>query len=81
MGDLEKVINKYLKEYLFSMRGKISNRLFELSERYVKAGLSHSVPPVFRVGRIREGFESRYIEYPTPLFISTYRALARSMNE
>ncbi|RNA13490.1 hypothetical protein BpHYR1_036174 [Brachionus plicatilis] len=25
---------------------KVSNRLFELSERYVKAGLSHSVPLV-----------------------------------
>ncbi|RNA06653.1 RNA-directed DNA polymerase from mobile element jockey-like, partial [Brachionus plicatilis] len=27
----------------------ISNRLFELSERYVKAGLSHSVPLVVRL--------------------------------
>ncbi|RNA36062.1 hypothetical protein BpHYR1_052712 [Brachionus plicatilis] len=48
----------------------ISNRLFELSERYVRTGLSRSVPLVVRlVEEYREGFESRYIEYPTPLSI------------
>ncbi|RNA18981.1 hypothetical protein BpHYR1_041821 [Brachionus plicatilis] len=47
-----------------------SNRLFELSERYVGTGLSHSIPLVVRlVKEYKEGFESRYIEYPTPLFI------------
>ncbi|RNA16205.1 RNA-directed DNA polymerase from mobile element jockey-like [Brachionus plicatilis] len=46
----------------------VSNRLFELSERYVRAGLSHSVPLVVKlVEEYRGGFESRYIEYPTPL--------------
>ncbi|RNA29570.1 hypothetical protein BpHYR1_041903 [Brachionus plicatilis] len=46
----------------------VSNRLFELSERYVEAGLSHSVPLVVCLNEYREGFESRYIEYPTPLY-------------
>ncbi|RNA42821.1 hypothetical protein BpHYR1_001448 [Brachionus plicatilis] len=47
---------------------ELSNRLFELSERYVRAGLSHSVRLVIRlVNEYREGFESRFIEYPTPL--------------
>ncbi|RNA17558.1 hypothetical protein BpHYR1_035605 [Brachionus plicatilis] len=33
-----------------------------------RAGLSHSVPLVIRlVNEYREGFESRFIEYPTPL--------------
>ncbi|RNA24243.1 hypothetical protein BpHYR1_040424 [Brachionus plicatilis] len=46
----------------------ISNRLFELSERYVRAGLSHSILLVVRlVEEYREGFEARHIEYPTPL--------------
>ncbi|RNA38584.1 hypothetical protein BpHYR1_048428 [Brachionus plicatilis] len=46
----------------------VSNRLFELSERYVGTGLSHSIPLVLRlVKEYKEGFESRYIEYPTPL--------------
>ncbi|RNA30560.1 hypothetical protein BpHYR1_042545, partial [Brachionus plicatilis] len=46
----------------------VSNRLFELSERYVRAGLSHSVPLTVRlVEEYNKGFESRYIEYPTPL--------------
>ncbi|RNA11660.1 hypothetical protein BpHYR1_008320, partial [Brachionus plicatilis] len=46
----------------------VSNRLFELSERYVRAGLSHSVPFTDRlVEEYNRGFESRYIEYPTPL--------------
>ncbi|RNA00189.1 hypothetical protein BpHYR1_007517 [Brachionus plicatilis] len=46
----------------------VSNRLFELSERYVWAGLRHSVPLTFRlVEEYNKGFESRYIEYPTPL--------------
>ncbi|RNA28084.1 hypothetical protein BpHYR1_019812, partial [Brachionus plicatilis] len=46
----------------------VTNRLFELSERDVRTGLSHSVPLVLRlVEEYREGFESRYIEYPTPL--------------
>ncbi|RNA37873.1 hypothetical protein BpHYR1_007211 [Brachionus plicatilis] len=45
-----------------------SNRLFELSERYFRAGLSHSVPLVVGlVEEYRESFESRYIKYPTPL--------------
>ncbi|RMZ99290.1 hypothetical protein BpHYR1_053070, partial [Brachionus plicatilis] len=46
----------------------VSNRLFELSERYVRAGLSHSFPLVVKlVEEYRGGFESRYIEYPTRL--------------
>ncbi|RMZ95939.1 hypothetical protein BpHYR1_004400 [Brachionus plicatilis] len=46
----------------------ISNRLFELSERYVGTGLSHSIPLVERlVKEYKEVFESRHIEYPTPL--------------
>ncbi|RNA12396.1 AP-like endonuclease reverse transcriptase [Brachionus plicatilis] len=50
----------------------LSNRLFELSERYVGTRLSHSIPLVERlVKEYKEGFESRHIEYPTPLsFIS-----------
>ncbi|RNA14495.1 RNA-directed DNA polymerase from mobile element jockey-like [Brachionus plicatilis] len=41
----------------------VSNRLFELSERYVRAGLSHSVPLTVRlVEEYNKGFESRYIE-------------------
>ncbi|RNA18926.1 hypothetical protein BpHYR1_000590 [Brachionus plicatilis] len=50
----------------------VSNRLFELSERYVGTGLSHSIPLVERlVKEYKEGFESRYIEYPTPLSFSS----------
>ncbi|RNA19286.1 hypothetical protein BpHYR1_038030 [Brachionus plicatilis] len=46
----------------------VSKRLFELSERYVGTGLSHSIPLVLRqVKEYKEGFESRHIEYPTPL--------------
>ncbi|RNA41534.1 hypothetical protein BpHYR1_040579 [Brachionus plicatilis] len=46
----------------------VSNRLFELSERYVGTELSHSIPLVERlVKEYKQGFESRYIEYPTPL--------------
>ncbi|RNA07423.1 hypothetical protein BpHYR1_013753 [Brachionus plicatilis] len=46
----------------------VSNRLFELNERYVGTGLSHSIPLVERlVKEYKEGFESRYIENPTPL--------------
>ncbi|RNA22946.1 hypothetical protein BpHYR1_005781 [Brachionus plicatilis] len=46
----------------------VSNRLFELSERYVRAGLSYSVPLTVRlVEEYNIGFESRYIEYSTPL--------------
>ncbi|RNA05841.1 RNA-directed DNA polymerase from mobile element jockey-like [Brachionus plicatilis] len=45
---------------------KVSNRLFELAERYVGVGLSHSVPLVTRlVEEYMKGFESRFIEYPT----------------
>ncbi|RNA24568.1 hypothetical protein BpHYR1_030141 [Brachionus plicatilis] len=45
----------------------VSNRLFELNERYIRARLSHSVPLVVRlVEEYRDGFESRYIEYSTP---------------
>ncbi|RNA36179.1 hypothetical protein BpHYR1_017981 [Brachionus plicatilis] len=41
----------------------VSNRLFGLSERYVKTGLSYSVLLVVRmVKEYREGFESSYIE-------------------
>ncbi|RNA15321.1 hypothetical protein BpHYR1_053360 [Brachionus plicatilis] len=58
---------------------KVSNRLFELAERYVVAGLSHSVPLVTRlVEEYTKGFESRFIEYPTPLYpllISFYSSL------
>ncbi|RNA29060.1 hypothetical protein BpHYR1_028943 [Brachionus plicatilis] len=54
------VFSKYKKE--------ISNRLFELSKRYVGTGLSHSIPLVVRlVEEYKEGFESRYKEYPTQL--------------
>ncbi|RNA43528.1 hypothetical protein BpHYR1_028493 [Brachionus plicatilis] len=46
----------------------VSHRLFELTERYVGTGLSHSIPLVVRlVKEYKEGFQSRYIEYPTPL--------------
>ncbi|RMZ97086.1 hypothetical protein BpHYR1_028684 [Brachionus plicatilis] len=46
----------------------ISNRLFELSERYVRAGLTNSVPLLLRlVNEYRRGFESRFVNYPTPL--------------
>ncbi|RNA19594.1 hypothetical protein BpHYR1_042760 [Brachionus plicatilis] len=42
------------------------------SERYVRAGLSHSVPLTVRlVEEYNKGFESRYIEYPTPLSFSS----------
>ncbi|RMZ95557.1 hypothetical protein BpHYR1_002922 [Brachionus plicatilis] len=36
----------------------VSNRLFELSERYVRAGLSHSVPLVVR---LMEEYKEEYI--------------------
>ncbi|RNA33680.1 hypothetical protein BpHYR1_035513 [Brachionus plicatilis] len=50
----------------------VSNRLIELSERYVGAGLSHSIPLVVRlVKEYKEGFESRYIENLTPLSFSS----------
>ncbi|RNA09898.1 RNA-directed DNA polymerase from mobile element jockey-like [Brachionus plicatilis] len=46
----------------------VSNRLFELDERYVAGGLRHSVPLVVKlVDEYKEGFESRYVEYPIPL--------------
>ncbi|RNA12726.1 hypothetical protein BpHYR1_032832 [Brachionus plicatilis] len=49
-----------------------SNRLVELSDIYVRAGLSNSVPLVVRlVEEYREGFESKYIEHPTQLSISS----------
>ncbi|RNA21813.1 hypothetical protein BpHYR1_036090, partial [Brachionus plicatilis] len=49
----------------------VSNRLFELNERYFRAALSHVVPLVIRlVEEYRVGFESGYIEYPTPLSIN-----------
>ncbi|RNA19436.1 hypothetical protein BpHYR1_033279 [Brachionus plicatilis] len=45
---------------------------FELSGSYVGTGLSHSIPLVVRlVKEYKEGFESRYIEYPTPLSFSS----------
>ncbi|RNA44863.1 hypothetical protein BpHYR1_038197 [Brachionus plicatilis] len=50
----------------------VSNWLFELSKRYVGTGLSHSIPLVDRLLKeYKEGFESRYIEYPTPLSFSS----------
>ncbi|RNA20644.1 hypothetical protein BpHYR1_044840 [Brachionus plicatilis] len=50
----------------------ISNRLCELSERYIRAGLNNSVPLVLRLlEEYKAGFESRYIEYPTPLSFSS----------
>ncbi|RNA19348.1 hypothetical protein BpHYR1_015679, partial [Brachionus plicatilis] len=46
----------------------VSNRLFELRERYVAGRLRHSVPLVIKlVDEYKAGFESRYVEYPTPL--------------
>ncbi|RMZ93853.1 hypothetical protein BpHYR1_016109, partial [Brachionus plicatilis] len=42
----------------------VSNRLFELSERYVAGGLRHSVPLVVKlVDEYKADFESRYTEY------------------
>ncbi|RNA30601.1 hypothetical protein BpHYR1_027613 [Brachionus plicatilis] len=49
----------------------VSNRLFELSERYVRAGLSHSIITVRLVEEYNKDLESRYIEYPTPLSFSS----------
>ncbi|RNA31662.1 RNA-directed DNA polymerase from mobile element jockey-like [Brachionus plicatilis] len=47
-------------------------KLLTLCERYVRAGLSHSVPLTVRlVEEYNRGFESRYIEYPTPLNFSS----------
>ncbi|RMZ99391.1 hypothetical protein BpHYR1_030337, partial [Brachionus plicatilis] len=44
----------------------VSNPLFELSERYVRPGLSQSVPLVIRLmEEYRKGFESNYISNPT----------------
>ncbi|RNA30727.1 hypothetical protein BpHYR1_031633 [Brachionus plicatilis] len=52
---------------LFSARRRIIR-----IERYVGTGLSHSIPLVERlVKEYKEGFESRYIEYPTPLSSSS----------
>ncbi|RNA16234.1 RNA-directed DNA polymerase from mobile element jockey-like [Brachionus plicatilis] len=49
----------------------VSNRLFQLSERYVRAGLNHSVPLTVRlVEESNKGFESKYIEYQNPLYTS-----------
>ena len=46
----------------------IANRLFELSERYVRVGLGNSVPLLtILVSEYRRGFESRFVNYPTPL--------------
>ncbi|RNA23501.1 hypothetical protein BpHYR1_002999 [Brachionus plicatilis] len=51
---------------------------FELSERYVGKGLSHSIPLVVRlVNKYKEGFESIYFEYPTPLLISNNFVVVR----
>ncbi|RNA00927.1 hypothetical protein BpHYR1_025803, partial [Brachionus plicatilis] len=59
----------------------VSNRLFELSERYVGTGLSHSIPLVERlVKEYKEGFESRHIEYPTPLSESNEETLQDADN-
>ncbi|RMZ99336.1 hypothetical protein BpHYR1_015390 [Brachionus plicatilis] len=44
----------------------VSNRLYELSERYEAGGLRHSVPLVVKlVDEYKAAFESRYVEYPT----------------
>ncbi|RMZ96381.1 hypothetical protein BpHYR1_044432 [Brachionus plicatilis] len=54
------------------------------SQRYVGTGLSHSIPLVVRlVKEYKEGFESRYIEYPTPLSFSStqYFITRRSTSE
>ncbi|RNA20646.1 hypothetical protein BpHYR1_044842 [Brachionus plicatilis] len=58
----------------------VSNRLCELSERYIRTGLSNSVPLVLRLlEEYKAGFESRYIEYPTPLsffvFIKRFKSI------
>ncbi|RNA02038.1 hypothetical protein BpHYR1_019149 [Brachionus plicatilis] len=46
-----------------------SNRLFELSERYIAGGLRHFVPLVVKpVGEYKAGFESIYVKYSTPLY-------------
>ncbi|RNA39765.1 hypothetical protein BpHYR1_012054 [Brachionus plicatilis] len=56
------------KNHLHIFYFTVSNRLLELSERYVRAGLSHSVPLTVRlVEEYNKGFESRCIEYTTPL--------------
>ncbi|RNA26871.1 hypothetical protein BpHYR1_011789 [Brachionus plicatilis] len=48
----------------------------ELNERYVRAGLSHSVPLTVRlVEEYNKGFESRYIEYPTRLGLNSFRII------
>ncbi|RNA18253.1 hypothetical protein BpHYR1_016038 [Brachionus plicatilis] len=58
---------------ILSNKKWVSNRLFELSERYVGTGLSHSIPLVERlVKEYKEDFESRHIEYPTPLSFSSF---------
>ncbi|RNA36063.1 hypothetical protein BpHYR1_052713 [Brachionus plicatilis] len=49
----------------------VSNRLFELNEGYVGTGLSDSIPLVVRLKEYKEGFESKYIEYQTPLSSSS----------
>ncbi|RMZ97947.1 hypothetical protein BpHYR1_004156 [Brachionus plicatilis] len=50
-------------ESLKEIKFLVSNRLFELSERYVRAGLIHSVPLTVRlVEEYNKGFQSRYIE-------------------
>ncbi|RNA14468.1 RNA-directed DNA polymerase from mobile element jockey-like [Brachionus plicatilis] len=54
----------------------VSSRLFELMERYVGTGLSHSIPLVERLMKeYKEGYESRHIEYPTPLYTETANKL------
>ncbi|RNA20131.1 hypothetical protein BpHYR1_043440, partial [Brachionus plicatilis] len=61
-GVASNIVTSCCTENLFT------NRLFELSERYVRVVLSHSILLVVRlVEEYTEGFESRYIEYPTPL--------------
>ncbi|RMZ99466.1 hypothetical protein BpHYR1_015089 [Brachionus plicatilis] len=51
--------------------------VFELSERYVRVGLSHSVQLMVRlVEEYREDVEPRYIEYPTPLFCSLVKQMS-----
>ena len=62
----------------------VSNRLFELSERYVRRGLVNSVPLVVRlVNEYKAGFESRFIDYPTPLcncYLTISSPISESLN-
>ncbi|RNA33324.1 hypothetical protein BpHYR1_042769 [Brachionus plicatilis] len=55
------------------MKKKVVIDIFEIVRQFrnsglIRTGLSHSIPLVERlVKEYKEGFESRHIEYPTPL--------------